>query len=86
MGMHESLTESKVITFALLVAGLWLVVGGLHVLGIVQASFGGGAMVGQTGFSGVLGLLVMVAILGLMVWLYAEVSDAAAQPASWPPE
>ena len=86
MGMRTSLRTSKIITFALLLVGLWVVVAVVDLAGIVNEAFAAGTSVGQAPLSGLLGLLVLAVVLGLAVVLYGELSEPGAPPSTWPPE
>lgn len=86
MGVRTSLRNSGLITFALLLAGLWVVVVAVDLAGLVERAFAAGETVGQTAFSGLLGLVVIAVFLGLAFVLYGELSETEPAPSTWPPE
>ncbi|MFB6123920.1 MAG: hypothetical protein ABEJ78_10740 [Haloferacaceae archaeon] len=84
MSLKTALRQSRVVTFALLAASVWTL---LTVIEVYRALGPLGATTpGQTWTSGVVGLLVMVALLGLFVYAFAEVGDSRPRPTPFSPD
>jgi len=87
MTLRTALREARVVTVAVLIATLWTVLTVLDVAGRFNwMAFDTSEYVGQTAVGGVVGLLVMIALLGLLVGLYAEVTESGPGPDPWPPQ
>lgn len=86
MSVRTALRQSKVVTFFVLLLGLWVVVAGINVFNITRISLTVGEVVGQTAVGGVIGLLVIAVVLGLLVALYGGLSETTPTPDTWPPE
>lgn len=83
---------SPIILAGVLLFGAWVAVNVFRVFDTIPSIWGGdgveavGEAIGQTAFSGVVGLLVMVAVLGLLVALYGALSETGPTPDRFPPE
>ncbi|MFT4922992.1 MAG: hypothetical protein ACI8XM_002213 [Haloarculaceae archaeon] len=87
MTLRTALSNARVVTFAVLAGGIWLV---LTVID-VASRFDWGAIsttdfIGQTAVGGIIGLVIMVSVLGLLVYLFGEIGETEPAPSSWPPE
>lgn len=83
MSINTALQQSRVVTFAALVAGLWLLLSWLHVFETLTWS--NTTSVGQGAVAGVIGLLVLAITLGFLFVLTGELGSAAPGPNQWPP-
>lgn len=83
MAIRTALRQSAVLTFAAIAAFLWLLWSGLQVYESLDLY--GPASVGQTTFSGVVGLAVVITALVLVVVLSGELSATDPGPEPWPP-
>jgi hypothetical protein len=84
MSNKIALKQSPVLTFALLAAAVWTILTMIQVyqsLGPLSET-----APGQTGVSGIVGLMVMAGLLGLFVYAYAELSDVQPTPSAFQPE
>lgn len=91
MGFRTALDQSKVVTFATLVAIVWSLMNVVHVLQVMEGMWGGssvavGDFVGQTAASGIVGALVMAALVVLLVYLVADLGEPEPRPSPWPLE
>ncbi|WP_435185893.1 hypothetical protein [Halobellus sp. EA9] len=87
MSLRTALREARIVTVAILVATLWTVLTILDIAGQFNwMAFDTSAYVGRTAVGGVVGLLVLIAFLGLLVGLYSEVTEADPAPETWPPQ
>jgi hypothetical protein len=82
---------SPVILAAVLLFGAWVGVNVFRVfdaMGAIWAEGGDllGTAVGQATISGIMGVLVMLAVLGLLVALYGALSETDPVPDRFPPE
>lgn len=79
--------RTPVVTFGILLAGLWTLLVALSVFNAVQWGelFAAPTYVGTAAISGIVGLVVMAVTLGLLVVLYGEVSSDGSTPSTWPP-
>lgn len=91
MGVRTALAQSKIVTFGALLAVAWTLLTAVHVVSVMEGLWASqdvavGAGVGQTAASGVVGALVMAALVGLLVYLVADLGEAEPAPTPWPPE
>lgn len=85
MGLRTAVEHNSFVAFGLLFAAAWTGLIGLRVF----SQMGGvtpGKWVGQHGFGGVMGLLVMTAFLVLVLVAFGELGEANPAPEEWPPE
>lgn len=85
--MRTALRDTPWITVGILAAAVWLLLVGYE----VATSFDWTEVtvqnfLGQAAVSGVVGLVVMAVVLGLVVVLYAELTEPEPAPETWPPE
>ena len=92
MSVRTAIRQNALVTFALFFTGIWVGLTALHVtnrlarpLSANVEVFGEGTAVGQTFVPGLIGLLVLVLLLGFMLVLYGEVSEAEPFPDTFPP-
>lgn len=91
MALRTALDQSKVVTFAALVALGWALMNIVHTLQTMTGLWGGaeaahGAYVGQTATAGIIGALVMAGLAGLLVYLVADLGEYEPSPTTFPPE
>jgi len=86
MGLKTALQQSKILTFAVLAAFVWLLLGLIRVAtmfdwyAVTPADF-----LGRNAIGGVVGVVVLLVILGVLVALYSELSETGPTPDTWPP-
>jgi hypothetical protein len=81
MGLRTALTQSRIVTFGAIGAGIWILLTILKVyerLGPLSSS-----SVGQSSVSGLIGLVVMGATLALLFVLYGELTEGEPAPDPW---
>ncbi|MFC7233715.1 hypothetical protein [Halosegnis marinus] len=83
MAMRNALSQNKLVTFAVALAGVWTVLTALRVWNGIDWSAG---YVGQTATSGIVGLLVIGGLFALMLVLYGELESNTPAPETFPPE
>lgn len=83
MSIKTALRQSPVVTFAVVVAGLWLLRSWLRVFGRIDLATP--SAVGQGALTGIVGLVVLAITLGLLFALVGELGDATPGPNTWPP-
>ncbi|WP_299333491.1 hypothetical protein [Haloplanus sp.] len=81
MGLRTALSQSRIVTFGAIAAGIWIVLTILTVYQRLGPLSSGG--VGQTPISGLIGLVVMGATLALLFVLYGELSEEEPAPDPW---
>lgn len=92
MSLRNAGRQSPILLAAVLLFGAWVALSVLRVYDTMESIWGGGDpnlvgnAVGQLPLSGVIGLLVMLAILGLLVGLYSALSESDPLPDRFPPE
>lgn len=87
MGSRTALKQSKILTFSVLVAFVWLLFGLLRVATAFNwyAVSGVTDFLGRNAIGGIVGVLVLVVLLGVLVALYSELSSVEPTPDTWPP-
>lgn len=87
MGLRTGLQQSRWLTFAVLLVGLWVLLSALRTATAMDWSqLGGGEYIGYAPGSGVVGLVVLLVGLGLLLVLYSELTETDPAPETWPPE
>lgn len=93
MTLRNGIKQSKLLTFGLLLVGGWTVVQVLRVVELTEsfATLGipilsSSTPVGRVAASGIMGVLVMLAFLGLLVVLWGEVGEFEPRPEEFRPE
>jgi hypothetical protein len=84
MSLRDALGQARLLTLALLAGMGWIVFTAAQVLGDIN--FWAPADVGHTAGAGVVGLLVLTALLVASLTLFSGLGEAAPAPDSWPPE
>lgn len=86
MSLRTALQQSKILTFVVLGAFIWL---GATLFQVAASfdwyAFGNGDFIGANATGGVAGVLVLAIVLGTLVVLYSEVTESDPAPESWPP-
>lgn len=82
MALRDALTQSRLVTFGLLFALGWLLLSAVRVLSQMGPLSTEG-FVGQSGWSGLVGVLVIAAVVALGVVLYSELSQTSPAPEPW---
>jgi hypothetical protein len=86
MGLRTALENSRILTFAVTGAFIWLLLTTLNVAGSFDwLSAGAGDFIGRNALGGIAGLLVLLVVLGALLTLYSELSESDPAPESWPP-
>jgi apolipoprotein N-acyltransferase len=86
MGSQIALRQSKILTFVVVAAFVWLLFGLLRVATAFDwYAVGAADFLGRNAVGGVLGVLVLAVVLGVLVVLYSELSSAGPTPDTWPP-
>ncbi|MFB6117737.1 hypothetical protein [Halosegnis sp.] len=86
MSLRTALQNSRVLTFAITAAVLWLLLTTLQVAASFDwLSASASDFVGQNALGGILGVLVMLVLVGALFTLYSELSESEPAPQSWPP-
>jgi hypothetical protein len=83
MTIRSALGRSPLVTFAVLVAFLWVLYAGTQVFGLIDVADPG--PIGQGAVGGVVGLVVIAIALGLLVVLFGELGESEPGPETWPP-
>lgn len=93
MSVRTAIRQNALVTFALFFVGIWVGLTALHVVNVIGSPlntgievFGEGNAVGQTLVPGLIGLLVLLALLGSVLVLYGELSEVEPLPDTFPPE
>ncbi|ELY99509.1 hypothetical protein [Natrialba asiatica] len=85
MGLRTAVEHNSLVAFGLLFAAVWTGLIGARIV----TQMGGvtpGNWVGQHGFGGVMGLLVMAAFLVLILVAFGELGEPEPTPEEWPPD
>ncbi|WP_280536092.1 hypothetical protein [Halopenitus sp. POP-27] len=83
MGIRTAFQQTRWITIGALAVAIWTVVVWFEVLGLIEWT----AMdyVGRSAVGGVIGLIVLGALVVLLVALFGELGEEEPAPESWPP-
>jgi hypothetical protein len=82
MALRDALRQSRLVTFALLFAVGWLLLSAVRILsqmGPIRTE----EFVGQSGWSGLVGVLVIAAAVALGIVLYSELGQTSPAPEPW---
>ncbi|WP_265111920.1 hypothetical protein [Halosolutus halophilus] len=85
MGIRTAIDHNPLIAFGLLFVAGWTVLIGLNVVN-QMGGLGPGNWVGQHGFGGLMGVIVMAAFLGLILLAFGALGEPDPAPEEWPPE
>ncbi|WP_247001152.1 hypothetical protein [Halosolutus gelatinilyticus] len=85
MGIRTAIDHNPIVTFGLLFAAVWTLLIGLNVVTQMKSP-AIGDWVGQHGFGGVMGLLVLTAFLVLILAVFGALGEPDPTPEEWPPE
>ncbi|MEF8807613.1 hypothetical protein [Natronomonas sp.] len=84
MGVRTAFQQARWITIAALAVAIWAVVTWFEVLELIDwASMD---YIGRSAVSGVIGLIVLGALIMLLVAMFGELGEEEPSPESWPPE
>jgi hypothetical protein len=93
MSLRNAGRQSPILLAGILLFGAWVAVNVLRVYEAMPPIWGSGEAetivgeaIGQVPLSGLIGLLVMLAILGLLFALYGALSEPDPLPDEFPPE
>lgn len=86
METRDTLRRFPIFVLFVIALGLWLFFGGVRVLSLLDWSTAYEGFVGQTVRSGWIGLLVILAALGLVVIFYSELSSDRTTLERFPPD
>lgn len=84
MGVRTALQQMRWITLGALAIAIWSIVTWFEVLELIE--WGSMDYIGASAPSGVVGLIVLAALVGLLVALFGEMGEEEPAPESWPPE
>lgn len=84
MALRTALQQSRIVTFGVLAAVVWVLLAVFQVYGRLGPLSADG--VGQTPAAGVVGLVVLGSLLVMLVVLYSELTEETPAPEPWPPE
>ena len=85
MTLRTAVQQSKILTFVVLGAFVWLLLTLFEVLSTIDLATGTATFVGQNALGGIAGVLVLTIVLGALVVLYSEITESDPAPQSWPP-
>ncbi|APW96268.1 hypothetical protein CHINAEXTREME_00160 [Halobiforma lacisalsi AJ5] len=85
MGFRTAVEHNPLVAFGLLFAAVWTGVVGAQIVSQMRGVTPG-SWVGQHGFGGLMGLIVMGAFLALVLVAFAELGEPDPAPGEWPPE
>ncbi|NHN64871.1 hypothetical protein G9463_16400 [Haloarcula sp. JP-Z28] len=85
MTLRTAVRQSKILTFVVLGAFVWLLLTLFEVLSTIDLATGTETYVGQNALGGIAGVLVLTIVLGALVVLYSEITESDPAPQSWPP-
>ncbi|WP_339103161.1 hypothetical protein [Haloterrigena salinisoli] len=85
MGIRTAIEHNLLVTAGLLFAIGWTVVIGAQIVNQMGPIVGGN-WVGQHGLGGLMGLLVIVAFLGLLIASFGALGEPDPAPEEWPPQ
>lgn len=86
MSLRTALQNSRILTFAITAAFVWILLTLLSVVGAFDwYAVTSGDFIGQNAVGGVAGVVVLLAVLGALTTVYSEVSESEPVPDSWPP-
>ncbi|WP_420181813.1 hypothetical protein ACNO8S_09070 [Haloarcula sp. KBTZ06] len=85
MTLRTAVRQSKILTFVVLGAFVWLLLTLFEVLSTIDLATGTATFVGQNALGGIAGVLVLTIVLGALVVLYSEITESDPAPQSWPP-
>lgn len=92
MSLRNAGRRSPILLAGVLLFGAWVAVNVLRVYEAMPPIWGGrdvdavGGFIGQIPLSGLVGLIVMLAVLGLLFALYGALSESEPLPDRFPPE
>ncbi|WP_137286892.1 hypothetical protein [Halorussus salinisoli] len=87
MSLRNAGRQAPILLAGVLLFGAWVAVNLFRVLDAIPSIWAeSGGAIGQTWLSGLVGLLVMLAIVGLLVALYGALSESSPTPDTFPPE
>lgn len=84
MSLRAALGQARLLTLLLLAGMGWIVFTAVQVLGDIN--YWAPADVGHTAGAGVVGLLVLTAVLVATLTLYSGLGHSEPAPDTWPPE
>ena len=85
MTLRTAVQQSKILTFVVLGAFVWLLLTLFAVASTIDLTTGTATFVGQNALGGIAGVLVLTIVLGALVVLYSEIPEVDPAPQSWPP-
>jgi hypothetical protein len=84
MGIRTALQQTRWITLGALAVAIWAVVVWFEVLELIDWT--SMDYIGRSAPSGVVGLVVLAALIALLVAMFGELGEEEPAPESWPPE
>ncbi len=86
MSLQTAGKQSPVLLAAILLFGGWVVLSVFRIFNTIPSIWTGGDFVGQSSFSGFVGLAVLFVFLGLLIALYGALEETSPTPERFPPE
>lgn len=92
MGIRDAIGRSTYLTVMVIAFGLWASVIAVRTFNTIEGAWLGtsdvavGGFVGQAVGSGIVGIVVLVASVGLLLVMFGELEESEPAPTPWPPE
>lgn len=86
MSLRNAGRQSPILLTAVLLFSAWVAVNVFRVFDTIPSIWTEGGGVGQTWFSGLIGLVVMLSVVGLLIALYGALSESEPIPDAFPRE
>ncbi|AEN04997.1 hypothetical protein [Halolamina sp.] len=84
MSLREAFGQARLLTLLLLAGMGWIVFTAVQVVGNIN--YWGPSNVGQTASVGIIGLVMLAAVLVLSMGLFSGLGSSEPAPQAWPPE
>lgn len=86
MGLRTALETSKILTFTVAAIFVWVLLATFRVATAFDwYAVSTSGFLGRNALGGIAGLVVMLVLLGVMLALFAELTETEPAPDAWPP-